>query len=253
MSDIFIPGSKRKANTLVKEEVICVPTVFSCKTEFIEDFSPLSEGRSKASDLKDEEQEAIAMKMMGEDDVDTMYHDKNDSVDAKHGVISSQRDIVEETGSSEPVHGFHASIATRSDRETCLSESVCDVDAHLECSLGVDHEESAYVALHAKAIVLDDAIEEGFMSMDAFQDIGDDVDVFDAQTYVFDVNPDKDYDYGDAYSEGVMDDDQSMIAIGYRVCYDDVIKKEIDAIFVMHAETCVIKVERYLNGSVKLP
>ncbi|MCO5612714.1 hypothetical protein L7F22_066983 [Adiantum nelumboides] len=47
MSDLFIPGSQRKANTLVKGEVICVPTVFSCKTEFIEDSSPLNGGRSK--------------------------------------------------------------------------------------------------------------------------------------------------------------------------------------------------------------
>ncbi|KAI5068595.1 hypothetical protein GOP47_0016940 [Adiantum capillus-veneris] len=146
-------------------------------------------------------------------------------MDAKHPVISSQSDINEEAGFSEPLHGLHTSIVASSDQETCLSESICDVDAHLECSLGVEHEENAYAALHAKAIVLDAAIQEGFMSMAAFQDTGDDVDVFDAQPYVFDVNHDKDYDYGDAYSEGVMDDDQSMTTT----------------------------VERYLNGSVKLP
>ncbi|MCO5552066.1 hypothetical protein L7F22_005576 [Adiantum nelumboides] len=141
-----------------------------------------------------------------------------DSMNAKHAVISSQSDIDEETGFSGPAHGLHTSIAVSNDQETCLSESLCDVDAHLECSLG---------------------------------DTGDDVDVFDAQPYVFDVNPDKDYDYGDAYLEEVMDDDQSMTATAYRVCYDDAMEKEIDAIFVMHAETCAIEVERCLNGSVK--
>ncbi|MCO5591969.1 hypothetical protein L7F22_045962, partial [Adiantum nelumboides] len=95
--------------------------------------------------------------------------------------------------------------------------------------------------------------KEYFVSMAAFQDTGDDVDVFDAQPYVFNVNPDKDYDYGDAYLEGMMDDDQSMTAISYWVCYGDAMENKIDAIFVMHAETCGIEVERYLNGSVKLP
>ncbi|KAI5059535.1 hypothetical protein GOP47_0025854 [Adiantum capillus-veneris] len=146
----------------------------------------------------------------------SLFQRRYDSMDAKHAVISSQSDINEEASFSEPVHGLHTSIVASSDQETCLSESICDVDAHLECSLGVEHEENAYVTLHAKEIVLDDAIQEGFMSMAAFQDTGDDVDLFDAQTYVFDVNQDKDYDYGDAYSEGVMDDDQSMTAIGYR-------------------------------------
>ncbi|KAI5082400.1 hypothetical protein GOP47_0002143 [Adiantum capillus-veneris] len=174
-------------------------------------------------------------------------------MDAKHAVISSQSDINEKAGFSEPEHGLHTSIVASSDQETCLSESICDVDAHLECSLGIEHEENAYATLHAKEIVLDDAIQEGFMSMAALQDTGDDVDVFDAQPYVFDVNQDKDYDYGDAYSEGVMDDNQFMTSTGYRVCYDDAMEKEIDAIFVMHAETCAIEVERYLNGSVKLP
>ncbi|KAI5074082.1 hypothetical protein GOP47_0010043 [Adiantum capillus-veneris] len=164
-------------------------------------------------------------------------------MDAKHAVITSQSDINEEAGFSEPAHGLHTSIVASSDQETCLSESICDVDAHLECSLGVDHEENAYAALHAKAIVLDDAIQEGFMSMAAFQDTGDDVDVFDARSYVFDVNQDKDYDYGDAYPEGVMDDDQSMTATGYRVCYDDAMEKEIDAIFVIHVETSAIEWE----------
>ncbi|MCO5614410.1 hypothetical protein L7F22_068691 [Adiantum nelumboides] len=42
--------------------------------------------------------------------------------------------------------------------------------------------------LHAQVILLDDAIQEDFMSTDSFQDIGDDVDAFDADTYVFNVN-----------------------------------------------------------------
>ncbi|MCO5571410.1 hypothetical protein L7F22_025150, partial [Adiantum nelumboides] len=158
-------------------------------------------------------------------------------------VISSQIDIDEETGFSEPVHAMHASMAPNSDQATCLSKSVCDVDAYLECSLGVDHEENAYATLHAKATILANAIQEGFMSMAAFQDTGDDADVFD-------VNPDKDYDYGDA---GVPNDDQSMIATGYRVCYDVAMKKEIDVIFLMHTDTCAIEVKRYLNGCAKLP
>ncbi|MCO5563992.1 hypothetical protein L7F22_017647 [Adiantum nelumboides] len=37
------------------------------------------------------------------------------------------------------------------------------------------------------------------------------------------------------------------------VCYDDAMEKEIDAIFVMHAETYAIEVERYLNRNAKLP
>ncbi|KAI5055083.1 hypothetical protein GOP47_0030228 [Adiantum capillus-veneris] len=84
---------------------------------------------------------------------------------------------------------MHASIAANSDHATCLSESICDVDAHLECSLGIDHEENAYATLHAKVIVLANAMQEGFMSMATFQDTGDDPDVFDAEPYVFDVNP----------------------------------------------------------------
>ncbi|MCO5575564.1 hypothetical protein L7F22_029366 [Adiantum nelumboides] len=149
-------------------------------------------------------------------------------MDAKHAVISSQSDIDEETGFLESVHGLHTSIAASSDQETCFSKSVCDVDVHLECSLGVEHEENAYAALHSKAIVLDNAIQEGFMSMALFQNTRDDID------------------------RG-MDDDQSTTATGYRVCYDDAMEKEIDAIFAMHAETCAIEVERYLNVHVKLP
>ncbi|MCO5547990.1 hypothetical protein L7F22_001446 [Adiantum nelumboides] len=49
-------------------------------------------------------------------------------------------------------------------------------------------------------------------------DTGNDVDVFD-------VNPNKDYDYGDAYSEGMLDDDQFMTATCDRVCYDDAMEK----------------------------
>ncbi|KAI5056223.1 hypothetical protein GOP47_0028041 [Adiantum capillus-veneris] len=89
-------------------------------------------------------------------------------MDVKHAVISSQSDINEEAGFSEPVHGLHTSIVASSDQETCLSESICDVDAHLECSFGVEHEENACAGLHAKAIALDDAIQEGFMSMATF-------------------------------------------------------------------------------------
>ncbi|MCO5596322.1 hypothetical protein L7F22_050383 [Adiantum nelumboides] len=181
---------------------------------------------------------------------DDMLVIKCDSVDV---VISYQSDIDEETGFSESVHAMHASIAANSNQATCFSKSVCDVDAHLECSLGVDHEENAYATLHAKATILASAIQEDFMSMAAFQDTGDDADVYDADPYVFDVNPDKDYDYGDAYSKGVPDGNHSMIATGDRFCYDDAMEKEIDAIFVMHVETCAIELEGYLNESVKLP
>ncbi|MCO5610371.1 hypothetical protein L7F22_064607 [Adiantum nelumboides] len=151
----------------------------------------------------------------------------------QHAVISSQSDIDEETDFSELGHAMHASIAANNDQETCLSKPICDVDVHVECALDGDHEEIAYVALD--------------------EDTGDDVDVFDADPYVFYVNSDKDYNYGDAYSEGVLDDKQTMIATGDKGCYDDAMEKEIDTIFAMHAESCATEVERYLNGSVKLP
>ncbi|KAI5074121.1 hypothetical protein GOP47_0010082 [Adiantum capillus-veneris] len=108
-----------------------------------------------------------------------LFQRKCDFVDV---VISSQSDINEETGFSEPMH---ASIAANSDQATCLSELICDVDAHLECSLGVDHEENAYATLHAKATVLANAMQEGCMSMASFQDTGDHADVLDADPYVF--------------------------------------------------------------------
>ncbi|MCO5597234.1 hypothetical protein L7F22_051310 [Adiantum nelumboides] len=84
------------------------------------------------------------------------------------------------------------------------------------------------------------------------QDTSDDVDAFDVDPYVFDVNLDKDYDFGDAYSEGVLDDDQSMIAIGDRVCYDDAMEKEIDAIFVIHVEFSNIELQRWLAPRRKI-
>ncbi|MCO5596748.1 hypothetical protein L7F22_050817 [Adiantum nelumboides] len=189
-------------------------------------------------------QETILLQLDFAKAFDTIIWDfvvkQSDFVDAKQGIISSKIDINEKTGLSEKLHARHASIAAQSDQETCLSKPVCD----LECSLGVEHEENANAALHTKAIILDDIIQEGFMSMVSFQDIGDDVDALDnIDPYVFDVNID---------SEGVQDDDQSIIATGARVCYDDVMEKEIDAIFVKHAESCDIEVKRYLSGSVKL-
>ncbi|MCO5587348.1 hypothetical protein L7F22_041297 [Adiantum nelumboides] len=89
--------------------------------------------------------------------------------------------------------------------------------------------------------------------MDRLRDISDDVGAFDAEPYVFDVSANKSYEYGNAYSKEVMDDNWSMIATGDMLCYDDAMEKETDAISVMHAKTCAIEVERYLNGSVKLP
>ncbi|MCO5602983.1 hypothetical protein L7F22_057125, partial [Adiantum nelumboides] len=47
-------------------------------------------------------------------------------------------------------------------------------------------EEVLNAALYAKEIVLDHAIQEGFMFMDSFQDTNDDVDVFDVDPYVYD-------------------------------------------------------------------
>ncbi|MCO5571415.1 hypothetical protein L7F22_025155 [Adiantum nelumboides] len=96
------------------------------------------------------------------------------------------------------------------------------MDVHLECSLGMHHEENAYAALQEvnffpKATMLDDAIQEGFMSMDSFQGIGDDVDTLDCDSYVFDVKLDNDYDDGDVYLEGVPKNDQLIIATGDKL------------------------------------
>ncbi|MCO5549491.1 hypothetical protein L7F22_002963 [Adiantum nelumboides] len=158
------------------------------------------------------------------------FQSKRDCVDAKHVVISPQSDIDEETDLSEPMHAMHANIVAQCDQETSLLEPVCDWDAHLECALDVDHEEVTYAALD--------------------EDTGDDVDALNFVPYVFNVNFYNDNHDGDAYSERVQDDDQSMIATGDRVCYDDVMEKEIDAI-LMHAKFCDIEVRRYLNGIVK--
>ncbi|MCO5580043.1 hypothetical protein L7F22_033909 [Adiantum nelumboides] len=161
---------------------------------------------------------------------------ERDTVDDKHAVISSQNDnIDEDIGLLELVHAMHANIAAQRDQETSLL--VCDMDAHLECSLNVNHEEIAYAALDDVKVFP--------------KDTGDDVDALDSDPYVFGVNLDNDYDDGDAYSEGVQDDDQFIPTTCERVGYDDDIEKEVDAIFVMHVESCEIKVQRYLNGSVK--
>ncbi|MCO5547683.1 hypothetical protein L7F22_001134 [Adiantum nelumboides] len=105
-----------------------------------------------------------------------------DSVLHPYLVISSQSDIGEETDFSQPVHAMEMlCMQANSDQETCLSKPICDVYIHLECTLDADHEEIAYVALD--------------------KDTGDDVDAFDADPYVFDVNSWKGYDYGDAYSK----------------------------------------------------
>ncbi|MCO5551821.1 hypothetical protein L7F22_005324 [Adiantum nelumboides] len=127
-------------------------------------------------------------------------------------------------------------------------KSIKEVTSFIQkCLSGLDRSMSKTCAFSVKLL------EELPQGIPETWDTNDDVDVFDAQPYVFDVNLDKDYDYGDAYSEGVIDDDQSMTATGYMVCYDDAMIKEIDAIFVVYAKTCAIEVESYLNASVKLP